>query len=101
MIEFLDLRRINAAHEPAIRAAADRVLASGWYVLGAENEAFEAEFAAYCEAPHCVAVANGLDALHLVLRAWGVGPGDEVIVPSHTFIATWLAATQAGATLLF
>ena len=69
MIEFLDLRRINAAHEPAIRAAADRVLASGWYVLGAENEAFEAEFAAYCEAPHCVAVANGLDALHLVLRA--------------------------------
>ncbi len=100
MIEFLDLRRINAAHEPAIRAAADRVLASGWYVLGAENEAFEAEFAAYCEAPHCVAVANGLDALHLVLRAWGVGPGDEVIVPSHTFIATWLAATQAGATLV-
>ena len=100
MIEFLDLRRINAAHEPAIRAAADRVLASGWYVLGAENEAFEAEFAAYCEAPHCVAVANGLDALHLVLRAWGVGPGDEVIVPSHTFIATWLAATQTGATLV-
>lgn len=100
MIEFLDLKRINAAHEPAIRAAVDRVLASGWYVLGAENEAFEAEFAAYCEAPHCVAVANGLDALHLVLRAWGVGAGDEVIVPSHTFIATWLAATQTGATLV-
>lgn len=100
MIEFLDLKRINAAHEPAIRAAVDRVLASGWYVLGAENEAFEAEFAAYCEAPHCVAVANGLDALHLVLCAWGVGAGDEVIVPSHTFIATWLAATQTGATLV-
>lgn len=100
MIEFLDLKRINAAHEPAIRAGIDRVLASGWYVLGAENDAFEAEFAAYCEAPHCVAVANGLDALHLVLRAWGIGTGDEVIVPSHTFIATWLAATQTGATLV-
>lgn len=100
MIDFLDLKRINAAHDPAIRAAIDRVLASGWYVLGAENDAFEAEFAAYCEAPHCVAVANGLDALHLVLRAWDIGAGDEVVVPSHTFIATWLAVTQTGATLV-
>lgn len=98
MIDFLDLKRINAAHEPALRAAIDRVLASGWYIQGAEGEAFEAEFAAYCGARHAIGVANGLDALHLVLRAWQVGADDEVIVPAHTFIATWLAVTQAGAT---
>jgi dTDP-4-amino-4,6-dideoxygalactose transaminase len=60
-------------------------------------EAFEAEFAAFCEARHCVAVGNGLDALHLILRGYGIGPGDEVIVPSNTFIATWLAVSYAGA----
>lgn len=98
MIPFLDLKRVNAAHEPALRAAIDRVLASGWYILGAENEAFEQEFARYCEAKHCIGVANGLDALTLVLRAYDIGAGDEVIVPSNTFIATWLAVSQAGAT---
>lgn len=97
MIDFLDLKRINARHDTALRAAVGRVLDSGWYIHGAESEAFESEFAAYCGAAHCIGVANGLDALHLVLRAWGVGAGDEVIVPSHTFIATWLAVTQAGA----
>ena len=97
-IPFLDLGRVNAPHAEAMRAAAERVLASGRYILGPEVEAFEHEFAAYCEAAHCVGVANGLDALHLVLRAWGIGAGDEVIVPSHTFIATWLAVSQAGAT---
>jgi dTDP-4-amino-4,6-dideoxygalactose transaminase len=70
---------------------------SGWYILGEELEAFEAEFAGYCGAEFCVGVANGLDALQLILRAYGIGPGDEVIVPSHTFIATWLAVTYAGA----
>ena len=71
--------------------------ASGWYLLGAELRAFEAEFAAYVDTRHCVGVANGLEALRLSLLALGVGPGDEVIVPSNTYIATWLAVTQAGA----
>jgi dTDP-4-amino-4,6-dideoxygalactose transaminase len=98
MIDFLNLKRVNAPHEQAIRDAIGRVIDSGWYVLGQETEAFEQEFAAYCEADHCIGVANGLDALHLILRGYGIGPGDEVIVPSNTFIATWLAVSQAGAT---
>ncbi len=98
MIDFLSLKQVNAPHRTAIQAALTRVLDSGWYVLGAEVEAFEREFAAYCGTTHCIAVANGLDALHLILRGYGIGPGDEVIVPSNTFIATWLAVTQAGAT---
>ncbi|HWA24541.1 MAG TPA: DegT/DnrJ/EryC1/StrS family aminotransferase [Lacunisphaera sp.] len=73
-----------------------RFMQSGWYVLGREVEAFEAEYAAFCGTKHCVGVANGLDAMHLVLRAWGVGPGDEVIVPSNTYIATWLAVSATG-----
>ena len=97
MIPFLDLKRINAVHGEAIKAAVARVLTSGWYVLGDEVTAFEQEFAAYCGVSHCVGVANGLDALHLILRAYGIGEGDEVIVPSNTFIATWLAVSQAGA----
>jgi dTDP-4-amino-4,6-dideoxygalactose transaminase len=71
---------------------------SGQYILGEEVEAFEAEFAGYCEARHCIGVGNGLEALHLILRACGIGPGDEVIVPANTYIATWLAVTYAGAT---
>jgi dTDP-4-amino-4,6-dideoxygalactose transaminase len=98
MIDFLNLKRVNAPHEQAIREAIGRVIDSGWYILGQETEAFEHEFAAYCGAEHCIGVANGLDALHLILRAYGIGPGDEVIVPSNTFIATWLAVSQAGAT---
>jgi dTDP-4-amino-4,6-dideoxygalactose transaminase len=78
-------------------AAYRRVMERGWYILGDEVEAFESEFAAYCGARHCVAVANGLDALHLILRAMDIGPGDEVLVPSNTFIATWLAVSYAGA----
>ena len=97
-IPFLDLQAINARHAPAYAAALQRVLASGRVLLGAETEAFEHEFARHCGAAHAVGVGNGLDALHLTLRAWGIGPGDEVIVPSNTFIATWLAVTQAGAT---
>jgi dTDP-4-amino-4,6-dideoxygalactose transaminase len=71
---------------------------SGWYILGKEVEAFESEFADYCETKHCIGVANGLDALHLIIRGYGIGAGDEVIVPSNTYIATWLAVTHAGAT---
>jgi dTDP-4-amino-4,6-dideoxygalactose transaminase len=96
-IDFLNLKRVNAPHDAAIREAIDRVLQSGWYVLGDETSAFEREFADYCGAAHCIGVANGLDALHLILRAYGIGAGDEVIVPSNTFIATWLAVSQAGA----
>ena len=72
---------------------------SGQYILGQEVEDFETEWAAYCGTRHCVAVASGLDALELTLQAWGVGPGDEVIVPSNAYIACWLAVTNVGATL--
>ncbi len=75
-----------------------RFMQSGWYVLGKEVEAFEQEYAAYCGTRFCVGVGNCLDAMHLVLRAWNIGPGDEVIVPSNTYIATWLAISHAGAT---
>lgn len=97
MIDFLNLQRVNAPHEAALQAAAARVIASGWYVLGQECAHFEAEFAQWCGVRHAIGVANGLDALHLILRAMDIGPGDEVIVPSNTFIATWLAVSQVGA----
>jgi dTDP-4-amino-4,6-dideoxygalactose transaminase len=97
MIDFLSLKLVNLPHEEAIRQAIERVINSGWYILGAETEAFEHEFAHYCGTAHCVGVANGLEALHLILRGYGIGPGDEVIVPSNTFIATWLAVSQTGA----
>src|SRR4051812_34060042 len=71
---------------------------SGRYILGPEVEAFEAEFADYCGVRHCIGVGNGLDALTLVLRALGIGPGDEVIVPGNTYIASWLAVSHVGAT---
>lgn len=97
-IFFLDLKTAYLELQPEIDAAIKRVLESGWYILGEEVDAFEQEYAAYCEAKHCVGVANGLDALHLALLALGVGQGDEVIVPSNTYIATWLAVSQCGAT---
>src|SRR6056297_2352804 len=97
MIPFLDLRAAYLELKPGIDAAVARVLAGGWYILGPEVDAFEAEWARYCEADHAVGVANGLDALILALRALDIGPGDEVIVPSNTYIATWLAVTEVGA----
>ena len=97
-VPFLDLRAPYAELREEMDAACRRVMESGWFVLGAECEAFEAEFAAYCGARHCVGVGNGLEALHLILRAMEVGPGDEVIVPSNTYIATWLAVSYTGAT---
>jgi dTDP-4-amino-4,6-dideoxygalactose transaminase len=96
-IPFLDL---SAAHQE-IRAELDtayrNVIESGSFILGHEVEQFETEFASYCHATHCLGVGNGLDALHLILRGYDIGSGDEVIVPSNTFIATWLAVTYAGA----
>ena len=94
MIPFLDLGAAYRELAGDIDAAVARVLASGWYVGGQEVEAFEAEFAAYTESAHCVGTGNGLDALVLALRACGIGPGDGVIVPSNTYIATWLAVNH-------
>ncbi|MFE0028437.1 DegT/DnrJ/EryC1/StrS family aminotransferase [Amycolatopsis sp. NPDC059021] len=97
-VPFLDLRAPYLELREEIDDAVGRVLRSGWYLLGPEVEAFEAEFAAYCGAAHCVTVGSGGDALTLILRALGIGTGDEVIVPAHTFIATWLAVSDVGAT---
>lgn len=97
-IPFLDLREAYLELKADIDCAIARVLDGGWYILGPEVEAFEAEFAAYCEAKHAVGLANGLDALHLALRALGVTAGDEVVVPSNTYIATWIAVSHCGAT---
>ncbi len=94
---FLDLgaayRELQAEIETAVLAS----LRSGWYIGGQNVEAFEQEFSAYTEALHCVGLGNGLDALHLALLAMDIGFGDEVIVPSNTYIATWLAVSQCGA----
>ncbi|MBU3621190.1 DegT/DnrJ/EryC1/StrS aminotransferase family protein [Polynucleobacter sp. CS-Odin-A6] len=97
MIPFLDLKTINLRQRDEFHAALDKVLNSGWLILGEECKSFEVEFASYCGAKECIGVGNGLEALHLVLRAWNIGPGDEVIVPSNTYIATWLAVTYTGA----
>jgi dTDP-4-amino-4,6-dideoxygalactose transaminase len=97
-IPFLDLKAPYIELKDELDAAYRRVMESGWYILGLETEAFEAEFAEYCEVQHCIGVGNGLDALHLILKAFDIGPGDEVIVPSNTYIASWLAVSYAGAT---
>lgn len=97
-VPFLDLKTIHQSVRSELEAAFRRVVDSGWFILGPELEAFEAEFAAYCGVKYCVGVGNGLEALYLILHAYGIGPGDEVIVPSNTFIATWLAVSQCGAT---
>lgn len=96
-VPFLDLQAPHRELHNEMQAAFDRVLTSGWFIHGREVTAFESEFARYCETSECVGVGNGLDALHLILRAMGIGPGDEVIVPTNTFIATWLAVDQVGA----
>jgi dTDP-4-amino-4,6-dideoxygalactose transaminase len=96
-IPFYDLQRSHQAIQGRLTTAFERVVTAGHFILGPELEAFEAEFAAFCEARECVGVGNGLDALVLALRALDVGAGDEVIVPSATFIATWLAVEAVGA----
>jgi dTDP-4-amino-4,6-dideoxygalactose transaminase len=100
VIPFLDLKASYLEIKQEIDAAIERVLHSGWYIGGGEVEKFEEAFASYCEAQYAVGVANGLDALHLALLAMNVGAGDEVIVPSNTYIATWLAVSQCGATVV-
>jgi dTDP-4-amino-4,6-dideoxygalactose transaminase len=96
MIEYENLGKSNASFAAEYRQAFDKVLASGWFVLGQEVSAFEREFASYCGTTECVGVANGLDALFIALKAFGFPPGAEVIVPSNTYIATILAIVNAG-----
>ncbi|CAL9362064.1 DegT/DnrJ/EryC1/StrS family aminotransferase [Streptomyces albus] len=98
-VPFFDLRDMHAATgvQAEIDAAVLRVSRSGRYLLGPELEAFEAAFAAYCDNTYCVATGSGFAALELGLRAMGIGPGDEVIVPAHTFVACWLAVSATGA----
>lgn len=97
-IPFLDLKSPHVELRHELLEAFERVLDSGWYIQGNELKQFEKEFAEYCEVEHCIGVGNGLDALHLILRAYSIGKGDEVIVPSNTYIATWLAASYVDAT---
>jgi len=97
-IPFLDLKQPYLELKEELDCAYQRVMDSGWFIHGAELKAFESEFADYCNVKYCIGVGNGLDALHLILRAMDIGEGDEVIVPSNTFIATWLAVSYAGAT---
>jgi dTDP-4-amino-4,6-dideoxygalactose transaminase len=97
-VPFLELKPTYLEFKDEFDAAYHRVMDSGWYLLGRELEAFESEFALYCGVKYCVGVGNGLDAIQLILRGYDIGRGDEVIVPSHTFIATWLGVTLTGAT---
>jgi dTDP-3-amino-3,4,6-trideoxy-alpha-D-glucose transaminase len=96
-IPFIDLEAANAELGDDLKEAVCRVVDSGWYLLGPELEAFEDEFARYCGVRHCIGVSSGLSALELSLEAAGIGPGDEVIVPGFTWVATWIAVTKAGA----
>lgn len=98
MIKFLDLKTINERHRSEMDAAVKRVLDSGWYLLGAECEAFEREFAEFCGVKHAIGCANGLDALKLIIRAYGFGSGDEIIAPANTYIASLIAISANGAT---
>lgn len=96
-VDFLNLSALHAEIEPELTQAFRRVVAGSSFILGPEVEAFEDEFARYCGAEHCVSVGNGCDALEIALLALGVGPGDEVIVPGTTFIATWFSVSRVGA----
>ena len=100
MIKFLDLKAINHSFDPALSQAVQRVVSSGWYLLGEEATQFEKEYAEFCGTKYCIGVANGLDALRLVLKAWMelglMKAGDEIIVPAHTYIASMLAITDNG-----
>ena len=96
-IPFYDIGESYRMLKAEIDSAVARVLSNGWYILGKEVSSFEKDFAEYIGTRYCVGTSNGLDALFLVLKAWDIGEGDEVIVPSNTYIATWLAVSYAGA----
>ena len=97
-VPFLKLKPAYEELKTELDAVYQRVMNSGWYILGEEVDRFEERFAQYCGAKYCIGVGNGLEALHITLRAYDIGPGDEVIVPANTYIATWLAVSYAGAT---
>lgn len=99
-VAFLDLKAPYQELKTELDEAYHRVMNSGWYLLGNELTEFEAEFATYCGTQFASGVANGLQALELILRAYDIGEGDEVIVPSNTYIASWLAVTHVGATVV-
>lgn len=96
MIKFLDLEKINNRFRSEIDRRISSILDRGWYLQGSENEKFCKNFANYCGTEYCVGVANGLDALTLIIKAYGFGPGDEIIVPSNTYIATILSVSANG-----
>lgn len=98
MIKFLDLKAINEQYRMEMEAAIKRVLDSGWYLLGKEIESFEKEFSEYCGVKHTIGCANGLDALKLIIQAYGFGPGDEIIAPANTYIASLISISANGAT---
>ncbi len=98
MIKFLDLQKINEQYRNEIDSKINEVLNSGWYLLGEQNKQFEENFAKYCGARYCIGCANGLDALRLIIKAYGFGVGDEIIVPANTYIASILAITDNGCT---
>ena len=97
MIKYLDIQKENSIYLDEFKTRLDGLFKRGQFILSEETNKFEQEFAKYCETKFCVGVGNGLDALKLVLKAWGVGSGDEIIVPANTYIATWLAVTELGA----
>ena len=96
-VPFLEMRSQYIELKIELDEAYQRVMDSGWYILSGEVAAFEQEFAAYVGAEHCVGVGNGLEALQLILMGYGIGEGDEVIVPANTYIASWLAVSYTGA----
>ena len=98
MIKFLDLHKINERFRDEINSRIKQVLDSGWYLLGEQDKTFEKNFAEYCGTKHCIGCANGLDALNLIIRAYGFGAGDEIIVPANTYIASILAISENGCT---
>lgn len=98
MIKFLDLHKINERYREEIDLRIKQVLDSGWYLLGNQDKEFEKNFAQYCGVKHCIGCANGLDALNLIIRGYGFGQGDEIIVPANTYIASILAISENGCT---
>ncbi len=99
-VPFLDLYRVNQKYRNKIEFAFKGVLDSGWYILGKKVEEFENNFAKFCNTKYCIGVGNALEAMYLVLKSWDIGDGDEVIVPSNTYIATWLAVSYSGAKII-
>jgi len=100
-VPFVSFLPMEHELDQELRAAFERVYARSWYIQGVEDDSFEKLFAEYCNAKYCVGVGNGLDALILILKSLGIKEGDEIIVPSNTYIASALAVTYAGAVPIF